>query len=293
MNLNALNAYSHATTAAAATPSSLPSADTPVKKASQAAQSSGLDSFEHTGSTAEDSGYAGTMYRSDGTPDQAEARILPERYYAQLSGPRIGYKGSMVSYAELLEEAVSTGQMTLDESQSVYSNFERAEQLLIWDKAAPLFPWSSTSYTEDGQYVCRVENGRVTGAHIAYYYDQNGRKVTARDIAEQLASGMLPTEVDGDYEFLWSTDPELYFKSLEIGSARRQAEDAFSQFDQNQLPEKELREEIEPWLILLFGRDGIRLSLAEIRERLEAEDFGSRILDTLGTLPEKTAVAEE
>ena len=117
---------------------------------SRSAQSPRTDSFEHEGRPSAEEAYAAAVYTNTGKPSVSE-KILPEEYYVQLSGPHIGYQGSMVSYAELVEEAVSTGQMRLDESQSIWSNLERAEQILIWDKVKPLFPWSTTSYTEDGQ----------------------------------------------------------------------------------------------------------------------------------------------
>ena len=92
----------------------------------RSAQSTGPDRFEHEAPPSAEDAYVATVYTNTGQPSVDE-KILPEEYYVQLSRPHIGYRGSMISYAELVEEAVSTGQMHLDENQSVWSNLERAD----------------------------------------------------------------------------------------------------------------------------------------------------------------------
>ena len=125
----------------------------------------------------------------------------------------------------------------------------------------------------------------MTGARRAFYYDADGRKITAQYLAEQLASGVHPTELDGDYSFLHDVDPELYFKALEIGSARNRMQEALDDFKLGKIPEKKLEEEIGPLVLLLFGRAGTKLTRAQLRRILSAEDFGHNMLQTLGTLP--------
>lgn len=284
VNLNIQKAYRHATAGAAETRQlisnpAIPATAEPVSFP----QPSGMDTFSHVAVSLEEEAYSGTIYTKTGTADDAGDKTLPSRYYPQLSQPRIGYRGTMVSYAELLEEAVSDGAIQLDENESVWSNFERAEKALIWDKAKPLFPWSSTLYTEDGQYVCRVEKGQITGARLAHYTDSNGRTITTQYLAEQLASGKLPIELDGDWEFLWSTDPDLYFKALDIGTARRQITDALDQVEQGTLTSRQFEDDMDPYLLLLFGRDWRKLPLLQLKEIIMDEAFGSRILQSLGT----------
>lgn len=283
MNILVSNTYAHAAYSAE-TPASvtephvtqLPGDDHPQTD-------TGMDSFVHTSVPADEAEYAGTTYAKDGRPDGPEPRILPDRYYEQLSTPHVGYKGTMVSYAELLEEAVRTGVVELDENASVFANFERAENALIWSKGRPLYPWSTSIYTEDGQYKLRIENGQVTGARLAYYTDANGRKITTQYLAEQLANGVLPVDLDGSYTFLHDVDPDLYFKALEIGSAKRQCQSALDQFDQGNITRTQLDDEIGPWILLLFGKDGTSLSLARLKEIFSDDAFGSHILQSLGT----------
>lgn len=266
---------------------SLPAApsavETPENTSSSAISAGGMDSFAHTEPLPLETEYAGTMYARNGQPEGASGRVLPDRYYEQLSAPKIGYKGTMVSYAELLEEAVTSGAVVLDEEKSVWDNLQCAENALIWDKAKPLYPWSGSLYTEDGQYKLRIEGGQVTGSRLAWYLDDKGRKITVRQLAEQLAGGALPTELDGDYRFLHDIDPDLYFRCLEIGSAKRQAENAIDQFEQGRISQQQLDDDLGPLVLLLFGKSGSRLSLRQLKEIFADSQSGAHILQTLGT----------
>ena len=96
--------------------------------------------------------------------------ILPERYNSWKSC-YIYYQGKRISEYDLIQTAVETGAITLDESETVGWNMENASEALLYSKATPLYDWSTTLYSEDRKYVFRVENGQITGMTATGYSD--------------------------------------------------------------------------------------------------------------------------
>ena len=218
-----------------------------------AAADGSLDSFVHTAAVSDEE-RALAPYDAEG---EKGGRILPDRYYGKEIAGKVFYKGGSATYQELLEEAVTTGQYVLDESKSMWDNIGQAERILIYDKAAPLVPWSNSVYSEDGQYKLRIEGGEVTGMTAAFYYDESGRKITAQYLAEQLASGILPSELDGDWSFLAHFDPQLYQDSLEVGNAVRAIREGVDNAPQDAAGRRILEDDFFPSLILLLGRKAV------------------------------------
>ena len=95
--------------------------------------------------------------------ERKKSTILPERYNSWKSCYTY-YQGKRISQYELIQTAVETGAITLDESETVGWNMSNAEEALLYSKATPLYSWSTMLYSEDRKYVYRVENGQITGA---------------------------------------------------------------------------------------------------------------------------------
>lgn len=235
---------------------------------------SGQDSFRHTEVLSEEEEYLVPGYKA---ADSASA-LLPARYYGKEICGNVYYKGGTISYRELLEEAVRTGQYELDETKSMWHNVHEAERILIMDHAAPLYPWSSRLYSEDGQYVYRVEHGEITGATRAFYYDSDGRKITTQYLAEQLAMGVYPADLDGDWRFLSQTDSELYEAALKIGEAVQSMQGSIGQEEAGRVHLADPEDDLFLPAILLLGRKA-PITPEEFRKILHSGGLGRQLLE--------------
>lgn len=212
-------------------------------KESSGAQSSSrsADTFEHSTSTSSPF----TDYTATGAYAQETKSILPDRYYDGVGRGKVFYKGGSVTYIELLEEAVQSGEVVLDETKSVWHNVHAAEKALIDDKARTLFPWSKALYSEDGQYKFRVEGGVITGA-TATFTTYNGKRISIFDIAKQIADGKPISEIEGDTGFLMRLDPELYDAANALGNAKRVYAQQTEWYQNGEITEKRYISELEP-----------------------------------------------
>lgn len=143
--------------------------------------------------------------------------VLPDRYNTKTLQGYIYYKGERISQLELLEKAVESGAIELNEEETVFSNYDRAWEVLVESKAKPLYSWSSSLYSEDGMYKFRVEDGEITGMTLA----RSGDGVFFSDIVKDLANGIKPCDLGSNIFDLAHLDPELYQAACEIGSAKR------------------------------------------------------------------------
>ena len=177
--------------------------------------------------------------------------IIPERYKSWESCYTY-YQGNRISQYELIQIAVETGAITLDESESMGWNMTNAYDALLYSKATPLYDWSSTLYSEDRMYVYRVENGKVTGARKTWYSDGT----TLQDTADAIASGTQLSELD-IYKLhdLTLYDRELYDAAVNIGRAKREYDTFTNMYQNGQLTEKQFKHDCYPLLLLLFGKD--------------------------------------
>ena len=162
------------------------------------------------------------------------------------------YQGKLITYYELIQIAVETGAISLDESETVGWNMLNAENSLIDSKATPLYDWSTTLYSEDGMYVYRVENGNITGARSTMFSDGT----TLQDFANEIASGTPLSELDR-YKLhdLMLYDMELYDTAVNIGTAKREYDTFIDMYHNGQLTEKHFKHDCYPLLLLLFGKD--------------------------------------
>lgn len=246
----------------------------------------GVDAFEHSVGSANEY----TDYDRRGRYTTEGIRILPDRYYDDptMTQAKVFYKGGSVTYIELLEEAVQSGEVVLDERKNIMHNFEAAHAALIDAKAKPLYPWSTRLYSEDGQYIFRVENGKITGSSVAFYTDEKGRKITAQYLAEQLASGVLPADLDGDWSFLAHLDNELYTKALRIGEIKRKFEATDQAFATRQLSKEDYLEDVHLILLYFLGRDDGLRGAAYLRRLVSKPDFGKMVLEGTVKAPEES-----
>lgn len=170
-------------------------------------------------------------------------------YESQLQG-YIYYKGERVSQAEFLHNAIKSGAIEYDETQPAFHNYEKAWKTLIEDKAKPLFDWSKTLYSEDGMYRFRVEDGIITGSTLAR--DSNG--VLWKDMADELASGKYPYEVNGHvFDLIWG-DSELYDAACNIGRAKRLYDEKTTKYQNGMIDYKEYINSLEPLCLILLGK---------------------------------------
>lgn len=211
-------------------------------------------------------------YISDGT------RILPRRYYQSKLEGEVCYNGDVLTDIAFLEGAVRSGEIALDESRSVEENLRRAQKLLIEGRAVPLYPWSTTLYSEDLQLRFLVVDGEISDAVRAFYYSGDGRKITAIYLAEQLAFGLRPEALDGDYEFLERTDAELCAKAFMLGKAARIFRGTDDAYRQQTISENQYLEDIHLYLIYYLGRDEGHKSAAQLRDILADPQFAKKAL---------------
>ena len=177
--------------------------------------------------------------------------ILPERYNGSKSC-YIYYQGKRISEYELIQKAVETGTITLDESKPLGWNTSNVYDALMYSKATPLYDWSTTLYSEDRKYVYRVENGQITGATATWYSDGT----TLQDVADAIASGTQLSDIDR-YKLhdLMLYDRELYDASVNIGIAKREYDTFTNMYQDGQLTEMQFKHDCYPLLLLLFGKD--------------------------------------
>lgn len=177
--------------------------------------------------------------------------ILPERYNSWKSCYTY-YQGDRISQYELIQTAVETGAITLEESKLMGWNMANVYDALLYSKATPLYDWSTTLYSEDRMYVYRVENGQVTGARKTCYSDGT----TFQDVADAIASGTQLSDIDR-YKLhdLMLYDRELYDVAVNIGTAKRRYDTFTNMYQNGQLTEKQFKHDCYPLLLLLFGKD--------------------------------------
>ncbi|MCI8747143.1 MAG: hypothetical protein HFH67_04660 [Lachnospiraceae bacterium] len=184
--------------------------------------------------------------------ESKQLNILPERYKESSLSGKVYYQGKLITYYELIQTAVETGAISLDESETVGWNMLNAENSLVDSKATPLYDWSTTLYSEDRMYVYRVENGKITGARSTMFSDGT----TLQDFANEIASGTPLSELDR-YKLhdLMLYDMELYDAAVNIGTAKREYDTFIDMYHNGQLTEKHFKHDCYPLLLLLFGKD--------------------------------------
>lgn len=211
-------------------------------------------------------------YVSEGT------RILPRRYYDSRLRGEVCYRGDVLTDIQFLENVVRSGQIALDETKSVPENLRRAEKLLIEGRAMPLYPWSTTLYSEDLQLRFLVTDGEISDSVRAFYISGDGRKITAIYLAEQLAFGIRPDALDGAYEFLERTDAELCAKAFLLGKAARIFRGTDAAYRQQTISERQYLDDIRLFLIYFLGRDEGLKSAAQLRDLLADSQFAKKAL---------------
>lgn len=243
---------------------------------------SAKDSYE---SSVEESYYA--TYTSDGTlvgekvsaVESEEPAMIPERYWKakrSFDCCYIYYQGERITEWELFEKAVTTGAITLDETETIAWNVSNARQALIDSKATPLYDWSTTLYSEDRKYVFRVENGIITGATSTEFSDGT----TFFDVANEIASGTRLSDMDlWKLEALAWTDEELYNAAVAIGTAKSRYDNATSLYQNGELTKKQYLHDLYPVFLLLYGKDADIHSdslLRDMEDFFSADDFLTR-----------------
>lgn len=182
--------------------------------------------------------------------EKEESCILPKRYEGYKS-PKLYYQGNLITEYELIETAVKTGAITLDESETAHWNYANAYRALISSKATPLYDWSTTLYSEDRMYVFRVKNGIIVGASSTWFDDGT----TFQDVANAIASGEKMLDEDGKSFALQMCDPELFHAAHNIGTAKQEYDTLIHMYRNGQLTEKQFQHDCYPLLLLLFGNE--------------------------------------
>lgn len=194
----------------------------------------------------------GVMTGEEVSPQGKEENcVLPERYNGWKSC-YMYYQGNRISEYELIQTAVKTGAITLDESKPVGWNLSNAEEALLYSKATPLYEWSTTLYSEDRRYVYRVENGQITGATAAYFRDGT----TYLDVLNAIAGGTELSNIElYKLEAVFWHDSEAYDAAVNIGTAKRRYDTLTDMYQNGQLTQKQFRHDCYPLWLLLFGKD--------------------------------------
>lgn len=212
-------------------------------------------------------------YVSDGT------RTLPRRYYDGSLRADVYYDDKTLTQLEFLELAVLRSGFVLDERRTVLENEQAAEKKLIFDTAKPLYPWSTTLYSQDAQLRFETSSGSVTGWLRAFYMTADGRKMTVRYLAEQLAFGIPPDKLDGDYGFLRDLDAELCAKATMLGNAARRFRGIDAAYQAETITEDQYLEDIRLYVIYYLGYNEGHKSAQQLRDILADTQFAKKALN--------------
>lgn len=246
-----------------------------------------VDSFSHTEAVFTEY----SNYNEHGEYQDLALRILPRRYYNGTIRGNIYYKGGTIARIALLEEAVSSGAIELNEDVSIQENLFRAEKVLIEDKAKPMYPWSTSLYSEDEQYRIYSEAEGGVRAEPAFYVAADGSKTSAEELAEQLADGVLPEDMSDDtYRFLWDLDRELCTKARMIGQAVRSFREKDEQLREGKIDEARFLRDVHVYVVYFLGRDEGPSSAEELRNALMDPDFPGKALRGMIAGSEPTSI---
>lgn len=203
-----------------------------------------------------------------------DSTILPNRYNTKLLAGGIYYKGEKISQMELLEKAVESGSIELDEDASIWENYNNAWKSMIEANAKPLYDWSKALYSEDGMYKFRVENGEITGLMST----KNSSGVSLQEMAIELANGKSSSDIP-DISWLSWNDRELYDAALKIGEAKNMFIDATDDYTSRKLSYKEYMDELEPLFFIMFGDyEDQTTRFLKLKEIYSKDDFGANEL---------------
>ena len=203
-----------------------------------------------------------------------DSTILPNRYNTKLLAGGIYYKGEKISQMELLEKAVESGSIELDEDASIWENYNNAWKSMIEANAKPLYDWSKALYSEDGMYKLRVENGEITGLMST----KNSSGVSLQEMAIELANGKSSSDIP-DISWLSWNDRELYDAALKIGEAKNMFIDATDDYTSRKLSYKEYMDELEPLFFIMFGDyEDQTTRFLKLKEIYSKDDFGANEL---------------
>lgn len=217
-----------------------------------------------------------------------EDTILPNRYNTMLLSGEIFYKGEKITQMDLIEKAVESGEIELDEDKSIWENYDNAWKTLIEDKAKPLYDWSIALYSEDGKYKFRVEDGEITG--LISTMNSNG--VSLQDVAIKLANGVSPDDISEEASWLSWNDKELYEASLDVASAKSFFVDATNDHNANKTTYQDYLKELEPLFFIMYGDfSNQTLRLPELNEVYTNDNFGEQALKTYN--PKRYMIAFE
>ena len=199
-----------------------------------------------------------------------DSTILPNRYNTKLLAGGIYYKGEKISQMELLEKAVESGSIELDEDASIWENYNNAWKSMIEANAKPLYDWSTSLYSEDGMYKFRVEDGEITGLMST----KNSSGVSLQEMAIELANGKSPADIP-DVSWLSWNDRELYDAALNIGDAKNLFYDATEEYTSHNISYKEYMDELEPLFFIMFGDyEDQTTRFLKLNEIYSKDDFG-------------------
>lgn len=203
-----------------------------------------------------------------------DSTILPNRYNTKLLAGGIYYKGEKISQMELIEKAVESGSIELDEDASIWENYNNAWKSMIEDKAKPLYDWSTALYSEDGMYKFRVEDGEITGLMST----KNTSGVSLQEMAIELANGKSPSDIP-DISWLSWNDRELFDAATKIGEAKNMFLDATDDYTNHQSTYQEYMDELEPLFFIMFGDyEDQTTRFLKLNEIYSQDNFGANEL---------------
>ena len=178
--------------------------------------------------------------------------ILPKSYDRLKDGGYIYYQGKLLNEYQLVEEAVKTKAITLDESMNYSRALAAASKALIVDRATPKYRWSNTLYSEDGMYVIKVDEKGVRCGFTSTLIDG----VHISDVAARMASGELNENIETLYlNYLRQVDPELYEAATNIGREIRNFTIMSDLYKEGSITEMQFEYDCM-LLAYLFSRDG-------------------------------------
>lgn len=203
-----------------------------------------------------------------------DSTILPNRYNTKLLAGGIYYKGEKISQMELIEKAVESGSIELDEDASIWENYNNAWKTMIEDKAKPLYDWSTALYSEDGMYKFRVEDGEITGIMST----KNTSGVSLQEMAIELANGKSPSDIP-DISWLSWNDRELFDAATKIGEAKNMFLEATDDYTSHQSTYQEYMDELEPLFFIMFGDYSDQTTrFLKLNEIYSQDNFGANEL---------------
>ncbi len=197
---------------------------------------------------------------------------LPQNYEKLKECGSYYYHGENISDYKLVQIAVASGKMEVNENISAGSAVREAFKVLIEDESKTKYNWSTTKYSEDGKYTFTLDED---GSYKMHLLDDQGMQASLDDIANWICSGTPNSNIETRYLwYLREMDPDLYDAAQNIGREIRNYDLLTVAYSKGALSEAQHDYDLN-LLALLFGRVGNEEFYTQLQEVKKTGDYSN------------------